>query len=89
MHAGRTGLYIGLWGTAQSLANFLGELGMGAVRDVLLHTFASANVAYGAVFLLEILAFSIATWMLPRFSQEKFEQESKVSLERVLAVAAD
>ncbi len=89
MHAGRTGLYIGLWGTAQSLANFSGELGMGAIRDVLLHISANPNVAYSAVFLLEILAFSIATWMLPRFSQEKFEIESKVSLERVLAVAAD
>jgi hypothetical protein len=46
-------------------------------------------LAYGAVFLLEILAFSIATLMLPRFSQEKLQRESKVSLERVLAVAAD
>jgi hypothetical protein len=73
----------------RALPTFPSELGMGAIRDVLLHTFASANVAYGAVFLLEILAFSIATLMLPRFSQEKFEQESKVSLERVLAVAAD
>jgi hypothetical protein len=46
-------------------------------------------LAYGAVFLLEILAFSIATLMLPRFSQEKLQRESKVSLERVLAIAAD
>ncbi|RFM23667.1 MAG: MFS transporter [Candidatus Thermochlorobacter aerophilum] len=89
MHAGRTGLYLGLWGTAQSLANFSGELGMGAIRDFLLYTFASPNLAYGAVFLLEILAFSIATLMLPRFSQEKLQRESKVSLERVLAIAAD
>ncbi|MFN3427846.1 MAG: BCD family MFS transporter [Candidatus Thermochlorobacter sp.] len=89
MHAGRSGLYIGLWGTAQSLANFSGELGMGAIRDILIHSFPNPMVAYGAVFLLEIVAFSIATLMLPRFSQEKFEAESRVSLERVLAVAAD
>lgn len=89
MHAGRSGLYLGLWGTAQSLANFTGELGMGAVRDVMLHTFGNPTLAYSVVFGLEILAFTIATLMLPQFSREKFEAESKVSLARVLAVASD
>ncbi|MCS7012349.1 MAG: BCD family MFS transporter [Chloroherpetonaceae bacterium] len=89
MHAGRSGLYLGLWGTAQSLANFTGELGMGAVRDALMHLFPNPTIAYSAVFGLEILAFTIASLMLPQFSQEKFEAESKVSLARVLAVASD
>jgi BCD family chlorophyll transporter-like MFS transporter len=88
MHAGRTGLYIGLWGTAQSVAMFSGDVGMGAVRDVLMHS-ASPMIAYGVLFLIVIGAFTISTAMLPRFSIEKFEEESRVSLEKILAVAGD
>lgn len=88
MHAGRSGLYLGLWGTAQSLAMFSGDIGMGALRDVLIKH-QEAIVAYSALFLLVIVAFSISTMMVPRFSIEKFESESRTSLEKMLAVAAD
>jgi MFS transporter, BCD family, chlorophyll transporter len=89
MNAGRAGLYIGLWGTAQGLAQFTSGVGMGAIRDTFMQLSPNPMIAYGAVFMLEIIAFTISTGMLPRFSQEKFEEESKISIERVLAVAAD
>jgi MFS transporter, BCD family, chlorophyll transporter len=89
MNAGRTGLYVGLWGTAQSLAMFVGGPGVGSIRDALM--FASPNpiIAYGTIFILIIISFTISTVMLPQFSTEKFTEESKVSLEKVFAVAAD
>lgn len=88
MHAGRTGLYIGLWGTAQSAAMFSGDIGMGALRDVMLQV-ASPMAVYGILFVVVIVAFTISTVMVPRFSIEKFEEESRISLEKMLAVAAD
>jgi BCD family chlorophyll transporter-like MFS transporter len=88
MHAGRSGLYLGLWGTAQSVAMFSGDIGMGALRDVMLHL-AQPMLAYGILFSVVIVAFTISTVMVPRFSIEKFEEESRVSLEKMLAVAGD
>ncbi len=88
MHAGRTGLYIGLWGTAQSIAMFSGDIGMGALRDAMLQI-APPMVAYGILFTIVIIAFTISTMMVPRFSIEKFEEESRLSLEKMLALAGD
>ncbi|MDT9547201.1 MAG: BCD family MFS transporter [Chlorobium sp.] len=85
MTAGRSGVYIGLWGTAQSLAMFLGHFGAGIIRDVV-HAFSgSYMMAYSAIFGLEILAFGIASLLLPRISKEAFEEESRVKFSEVLA----
>ncbi|MDX2129192.1 MAG: BCD family MFS transporter [Chloroherpetonaceae bacterium] len=89
MNAGRSGLYVGLWGTAQSLAMFLSGTGVGAIRDIMLHFFANPMMGYTIIFLLVIGAFTISTSMLPSISKENFEAESKVKLEEVLATAAD
>jgi len=88
MHAGRSGLYLGLWGTAQSVAMFSGDIGMGALRDVMLRL-AQPMLAYGILFSVVIVAFTISTVMVSRFSIEKFEEESRISLEKMLAVAGD
>ncbi len=88
MHAGRSGLYLGLWGTAQSVAMFSGDIGMGALRDVMLR-FVSPVAAYGVMFAVVIVAFTISTLMVPHFSVEKFEEESRISLEKMLALAGD
>jgi len=85
MTAGRSGVYIGLWGTAQSLAMFLGHFGAGIIRDVV-HAFSgSYMMAYSAIFGLEILAFGVASLLLPRISKEEFEEESRVKFSEVLA----
>lgn len=87
MTAGRSGVYIGLWGTAQSLAMFLGHFGAGVIRDVV-HAFTGDYMwAYSAIFGLEILAFGLASLLLPKISQEDFEAESKVKVSEVLAAS--
>ncbi|TCD48615.1 BCD family MFS transporter [Chlorobium sp. N1] len=85
MTAGRSGVYIGLWGTAQSLAMFLGHFGAGVIRDVV-HAFSgSYMMAYSAIFGLEIAAFGLASLLLPKISKEAFEEESRVKFSEVLA----
>ncbi|MBC8042198.1 MAG: BCD family MFS transporter [Rhizobacter sp.] len=90
MNAGRGGLFMGLWGTAQSAAMFAGSTGVGAVLDAVIHlTGGNPLIGYASVFGLEILGFVISTVMLSSISREAFESETKVKLEEVLAVAAD
>lgn len=89
MNAGRGGLFMGLWGTAQSAAMFVGGTGVGALLDGITSLTGNTLLGYTAIFGLEILAFTVSTVMLPAISSESFEEETKVKLEEVLAVAAD
>ncbi|ACD90710.1 MAG: BCD family MFS transporter [Chlorobium limicola] len=80
MTAGRSGIYIGLWGTAQSLAIFLGHFGAGIIRDVVYHFSGTYVWAYAAIFMMEIIAFSISSLVLPHISKEAFEAESELKI---------
>ncbi len=88
MTAGRSGIYIGLWGTAQSLAIFIGHLGAGIIIDLVYHLSGQYVWAYAAIFLMEIIAFTIASLVLPHISKEAFEAESKAKLAE-LAIARE
>lgn len=87
MTAGRSGVYIGLWGTAQSLAMFLGHFGAGVIRDIVYAFAGNYMWAYAAIFGLEIAAFALASLLLPRISQDDFEEESQVKIAEVLAAS--
>lgn len=87
MTAGRSGVYIGLWGTAQSLAMFIGHFGAGVIRDVV-HALSNSYMwAYTAIFGLEIIAFAAASLLLPKISKDDFEEESKIKIAEVLAAS--
>lgn len=68
---------MGLWGTAQSLAIFLGHSSAGVIRDLVYHFSGNHMYAYAAIFVLEIIAFAIASMVLPHISREAFEAESQ------------
>ncbi|MCG8345268.1 MAG: MFS transporter [Chlorobiales bacterium] len=85
MTAGRSGIYIGIWGTAQSLAIFLAHSGAGAIRDLVLELTGNHMLAFAQIFWLEILAFILSCALLPFISQKKFEKESEVKIAEVLA----
>ncbi len=87
MTAGRAGIYMGLWGTAQSLAMFLGNSGAGIVRDIMISITGDFMPAYTVIFVMEIMAFTTSTLILPHISKEEFEIESKVKLEEMLATS--
>ncbi|NTW11586.1 MAG: BCD family MFS transporter, partial [Chlorobiaceae bacterium] len=76
MTAGRSGIYIGLWGTAQSLAIFIGHSGAGIVRDLVYMLSGNHMFAYTAIFIVEIIAFTASSVVLPHISKEAFEKES-------------
>ena len=80
MTAGRSGVYIGLWGTAQSLAIFIGHLGAGIIIDTVYHLSGQYVWAYVAIFSIEIVAFTIASLVLPHISKEAFEAESELKM---------
>jgi len=80
MTAGRSGVYIGLWGTAQSLAIFIGHLGAGIIIDTVYHLSGEYVWAYVAIFAIEIIAFTIASLVLPHISKEAFEAESEAKM---------
>ncbi|ASQ90108.1 MFS transporter [Prosthecochloris sp. GSB1] len=85
MTAGRSGVYIGLWGTAQSLAIFLAHSGAGVLRDVVLFFTGNHMLAYAGILGLEIIAFFVSCLLLPRISQKEFEEESRVKVAEILA----
>ncbi len=87
MTAGRSGVYIGLWGTAQSLAMFIGHFGAGIIRDVVYAFSNNYMWSYATIFGLEIAAFGVASILLPLISQDEFEAESKVKIGEVLAAS--
>ncbi len=87
MTAGRSGVYIGLWGTAQSLAMFMGHFGAGVIRDLVYAFSGDYMWAYATIFGLEIIAFGVASALLPLISQDDFEAESKVKVAEVLAAS--
>lgn len=85
MTAGRSGTYIGLWGTAQSLAIFLGHSGAGIIRDVVYTLSGDHMLAYTGIFLMEIAAFTIASLVLPHISKDAFETESYAKIAELQA----
>ncbi|HHE32548.1 MAG TPA: MFS transporter [Chlorobaculum parvum] len=80
MTAGRSGIYMGLWGTAQSLAIFIGHSSAGVIRDLVYHFSGNHMLAYAAIFALEIVAFTASSLVLPHVSREAFEAESAEKL---------
>jgi len=80
MTAGRSGVYIGLWGTAQSLAIFIGHLGAGVIIDLVYYFTREYLWAYVAIFVIEIIAFAIASFMISHISKEAFEAESEAKM---------
>jgi MFS transporter, BCD family, chlorophyll transporter len=87
MTAGRSGIYMGLWGTAQSLAIFLGHSSAGVIRDLVFHFSGNHMLAYAAIFSLEIIAFTASSLVLPHVSREAFEAESEAKMSELTPVA--
>lgn len=82
MTAGRSGIYMGLWGTAQSLAIFIGHSSAGVIRDLVFHFSGNHMLAYAVIFVLEIIAFTVSSLVLPHVSREAFEAESAEKLSK-------
>jgi BCD family chlorophyll transporter-like MFS transporter len=71
--ANATGLYMGLWGTAQALGMGMSSLGSGALHTTLIGGgLLAPKHAYFGIFLLEAAGLMIAGYLLYRVSIRKF-----------------
>ncbi len=80
MTSGQTGIYLGLWGTAESLALLCSDFGSGIIRDLVYHFSGQYIWAYTAIFTLQIIAFATSSLLLPAISKKEFEAESEAKM---------
>jgi MFS transporter, BCD family, chlorophyll transporter len=70
------GLFMGLWGLAQALANFVANAFGGAIRDISLYLTNSQYVGYTTAFTIEIIGLFAAIWILKGISVQEFKKSS-------------
>lgn len=84
--ANATGLYMGLWGTAQALGMGLSSFVSGALLSLLIETgLLTASVAFFGVFVLEATGLILAGYLLHRVSMRKFAESASEAKQGELA----
>ncbi|KER09287.1 MAG: hypothetical protein HY22_12565 [[Candidatus Thermochlorobacteriaceae] bacterium GBChlB] len=74
------GLFMGLWGMAQALANFLANTVCGGIRDVSLWLTGNQFVGYATAFTLEVFALVVAVAVLRGIDMTEFKRKTSYSL---------
>jgi MFS transporter, BCD family, chlorophyll transporter len=72
---GRAGTFLGFWTLVVTLARGLGVSGGGIVRDVVLALTSSAEISYGAVFLIGAAGLAVSMWALSQVNVQVFQAE--------------
>ncbi len=86
---GATGLYMGLWGTAQAFGNGTASFGGGALHTGLIETgLLAPNMAYFAIFGLEAIGMTAAALIVWRLSVTRFRSQHEATLTRADAIRA-
>lgn len=76
----KVGLYIGVWGMANSLSRLIGNLLSGLVRDVATQLSGQAVLGYILVFIIEIFMLLISLVLLKRVDVYTFKKQAEDSL---------
>ncbi|MBK8987075.1 MAG: BCD family MFS transporter [Chloroflexi bacterium] len=85
---GATGLYMGLWGTAQAFGNGTASFG-GALHTGLIETgLLAPNVAYFTIFGMEAVGMTVAAIIVWRLSVTRFRSQHAATLTRADALRA-
>jgi len=71
-----TGLFMGLWGFAQALPNFLANAVGGAVRDISLFFTQNQYVGYTTAFAIEVIGLFVAIFILRGVDVAEFKKNS-------------
>ena len=86
---GATGLYMGLWGTAQALGNGLSSVVSGAMKTGLIETgLTSPQIGYSTIFGVETLLMVVAVALLSTVSVAEFKGLKRQDLTRAMEVGA-
>lgn len=80
--AGATGMYMGLWGTAQAFGMGMSSVGSGALHTTLIGSgLLEPKYAYFGIFMLEALGLIIACLIIYRISVRKFSADASEPVE--------
>jgi BCD family chlorophyll transporter-like MFS transporter len=78
---GSTGLYMGMWGMAQSFGMGMSSILSGALKSALIETnLLSASVGYSAIFGLEVVLMIVGMAVLRNVNVQHFRSVSKADL---------
>jgi BCD family chlorophyll transporter-like MFS transporter len=88
--AERAGTFLGFWTLVVTFARGFGVSGGGILRDLILSLTGSLQVAYGGVFVLEIIGLALALWALRMVNVRDYQAEKRpADTAAVLAGALD
>lgn len=79
------GLFMGLWGMGQALANFVANATGGAIRDVALWMTQNHYVGYATAFAIEIIGLVAAILILRGIDIREFQAKTERSLSSVVS----
>ena len=86
---GATGLYMGMWGCAQSLGNGMASVVSGAMKTALIETgLTNPQIGYSAIFGVETLLMVVAVTLLSTVSIAEFKGLKRQDLARAMEVGA-
>lgn len=86
---GATGLYMGLWGTAQALGNGLSSIVSGSMKTALIETgLTSPNIGYSAIFGVETVLMIVAVVLVSSVSVAEFKGLKRQDLTRAMEAGA-
>ena len=85
----KVGLYMGVWGVANFLAQSLGTVGGALLRDIAYQLTGNVSLGYMTVFGLAIVGLVVAMMLFRTITVDAFERDEQVELTDVLAIAGD
>jgi MFS transporter, BCD family, chlorophyll transporter len=86
---GATGLYMGLWGTAQAFGNGLASILSGGLKTALIESgLLSAQIGYTAIFGVETVLMVVGVALLSTVSIAEFKGLSRTDLKRAMEAGA-
>ncbi len=90
-NVGHAGLFIGLWGMMQAMAQGFGTIGGGLLRDVVQHQTGDALLGYTAVYRtsLVLLVLSVGLVLFLRLEQRLREQNGRSTWDGLQDIPAD
>ena len=86
--AGRAGTFLGFWTLTVTFARGFGVSGGGILRDIVLSLTGNLQLAYGSVFVLEIIGLTLAVLALSRVNTSAF-RDTPTDTAAVLAGSLD
>ncbi len=86
---GRAGTFLGFWTLVVTFGRGLGVSGGGIIRDTVLSLTGDAQVAYGSVFIIEVVGLLVALWALRQVNAKSFVQQGTPDTAAVLAGSLD